>query len=331
MLTLQRRLVSGFLVLALAGCGQVVTKPTATPEPTPTPEVAEVVPTATLPPTATPAPYTPEPTPTPTVTPTPLIYIVQSGDTLSGIAKRYRVSASVLQEANGIEDPRRLQVGQALIIPQEEEAQAASEPTPTPTPLPFTVENMTFARAPTGGLWCLGEVLNTSDVDIEQVQVAVNLLDDKAQIIASASNFVEMDLLAPGQRSPFAILFSQPPSQFASYQTTPLSAVPAHVGGYYRDLAVQEARGEGERYAVYRVEGKVVNIGPEDAVGVTVVVTAYDALGRVVGVRRAPPRHNVIPRGGHSEFAMEIIPVSGPVVTYTVQAQGRRVLPTLAR
>lgn len=326
-----RRFASGLLALVLAGCGQVITKPTATPEPSPAPEVAEVAPTATPRPTATPAPYTPEPTPTPTITPTPLIYIVQRGDTLSGIAKRYGVSASVLQEVNGIEDPRRLQVGQALIIPQEAEAQAESKPTPTPTPLPFAVENLTFARAPTGGMWCLGEVLNTAGVDIEQVQVAISLLDDEGQVVASAANLVEMDLLAPGQRSPFALLFSQAPRQFAGYQATPLSAVPAHVGGYYRDLVVQDARGEGERYAVYRVEGKVANVGPEDAVGVTVVVTAYDALGRVVGVRRVPPQHNVIPRGGHSEFMVEIIPVAGPVVTYTVQAQGRRVLPTPTR
>lgn len=318
-----------FLSLVLVGCGQVITKPTPTAEPTATEAIAEIVPIVTLRPTATPAPYTPAPTPTPTITPTPLIYKVQSGDTLSGIAKRFGVSASLLQEANGIEDPRRLQVGQELIIPLEEgEADAGREPTPTSTPLPFVVENLTLARTPTGGLWCLGEVRNTAGVDLEQVQLSINLLDDQAKIVASASGFVEVDIIAPEQRAPFAIFFPQAPQRFASYQVTPLSAVPAYVGGYYRDLVVQDTQGEGERYTAYRVQGKVVNVGPEDAVGVTVVATAYDALGRVVGVRRAPPDYNVIPRGGQSDFTLEVIPAAGPVLTYTVQAQGRRIVPT---
>ncbi|HET7719125.1 MAG TPA: LysM peptidoglycan-binding domain-containing protein [Acidimicrobiales bacterium] len=44
-------------------------------------------------------------------------HTVQSGQTLSAIASRYGVSTSALASANGITDPRRLQVGQRLTIP----------------------------------------------------------------------------------------------------------------------------------------------------------------------------------------------------------------------
>lgn len=58
---------------------------------------------------------TPPPTPTPTST--PVFYIVQSGDTLLGIAIAYDVDVDILAARNGIEDPRSLRTGQRLIIP----------------------------------------------------------------------------------------------------------------------------------------------------------------------------------------------------------------------
>ncbi|MBN1993948.1 MAG: LysM peptidoglycan-binding domain-containing protein [Anaerolineae bacterium] len=57
------------------------------------------------------------PPPTPTPTPTPVIYIVQSGDTLLGIALQFGVDANTLAARNGIEVPEHLQTGQKLIIP----------------------------------------------------------------------------------------------------------------------------------------------------------------------------------------------------------------------
>lgn len=57
------------------------------------------------------------PPPTPTPTPTPVIYIVQSGDTLLGIAIQFGVDVDTLAARNGIEVPEHLQTGQKLIIP----------------------------------------------------------------------------------------------------------------------------------------------------------------------------------------------------------------------
>jgi LysM repeat protein len=57
------------------------------------------------------------PPPTPTPTPTPVIYIVQSGDTLLGIALEFGVDVDILAARNGIEVPEHLRTGQRLIIP----------------------------------------------------------------------------------------------------------------------------------------------------------------------------------------------------------------------
>lgn len=307
----------------MVGCGQVVTvKPTPTPVPTATIGVAVV--NATDQPTATPAPYTPAPTPTFTVTPTPVFHTIGDGQSLLSIANQYNVSVAALQEANGILDPRTLQIGQQLIIPREEEAQVAADATPTPTPLPVTIENLHFTENTIGGVWVLGEVHNTAGVALEQVRVGVTLVDKAGQELAESQALVALDLVDLDERAPFAILFGEAPESFEQYQAYPVSAVPAYVGSYYRDLAVEEVQTESERYASYTVTGIVRNTGPEEAVDVQVVLTAYDPLNRVIAVQQIVPDHNVVPRGGTTTFTAVLAPVGGPVERIQAEAQGRR-------
>ena len=68
-------------------------------------------------PSTTPTP-TPTPTRSPTPAPTPIVYIVKPGDILMNIAETYGVTVAALVEANDIEDPNVIEVGQRLVIPQ---------------------------------------------------------------------------------------------------------------------------------------------------------------------------------------------------------------------
>jgi len=97
---------------------------------------ATVTPTATatsVPPTATPTATTPPgatPTPTRTATPMPggvCTYVVQWGDTLYSIARRYNTTVSVLVSLNGIANPNYIRTGQVLYVP------CVVTPTPVPT------------------------------------------------------------------------------------------------------------------------------------------------------------------------------------------------------
>ena len=97
--------------------------PVATITPTPPPATPTVTPTATEAATPTPTP-TPSPAPAPTAPPTPaetpppaVTYVVEEGDTLAGIAEAFGTTVAALQEANGIEDPNEIFIGQVLVIP----------------------------------------------------------------------------------------------------------------------------------------------------------------------------------------------------------------------
>jgi LysM repeat protein len=81
-----------------------------TPSTAPAPTLA---PTATV----TPRPTT-RPTPIPTPVPTPIVYVVQAGDSLDAIARKFGVSVDALSRANRIGNPDQLAQGQKLIIPR---------------------------------------------------------------------------------------------------------------------------------------------------------------------------------------------------------------------
>lgn len=279
-----------FVALALlTACGKVVTpQPTAlAPSPThtatPTPRVRLTATAPLLPPADT---------ATPTVSPTPVIHIVQEGETLLGIALDYGVSLQALQAANGIEDPRFLRPGQSLVIPigQETTGQASGSGLllPTPTPMPFGVRGIALYETPVGSLWCLGEVVNTTDVPLTNVRVRLTLYDTAGQSLTEAEADAAADLLPPGERAPFAFLFTGPPAGWASYQVTIVRGEAAGArADRYVPIAVSEVTGQ-PAGPQFQVSGMAQNASTDRAAGsLIIIVTTYDAQGMVTGFRQA--------------------------------------------
>ena len=82
-------------------------------------------------PCPSPTPPCPSPKPPPCPAPGPCTwYVVQCGDTLSGIAYRYGVSINALMRANNICNPHLIYKGQKLCIP------CGAPPKPPPCPVP---------------------------------------------------------------------------------------------------------------------------------------------------------------------------------------------------
>lgn len=108
-------------LLRLPGEGPVAgasPSPTSIAVASPTADAA--TPTPTAPPTATVAPPTDEPTPPAQPTPGG-VHRVQSGESLSSIGILYGIPWQLIAEANNIEDPYPIFLGQELTIPVPDE------------------------------------------------------------------------------------------------------------------------------------------------------------------------------------------------------------------
>jgi LysM repeat protein len=66
-------------------------------------------------------------------------HVVAKGETLTAIAKQHKVSVEDLQKFNHIEDGRKLQAGQTIMIPPPSASPAASA-SPSPSPSPSAAE-----------------------------------------------------------------------------------------------------------------------------------------------------------------------------------------------
>ncbi len=320
------RWILWFLVgCLLISCGRLVTpQPELPSEAKVTPSPQKVVSTNTPPPTSTPRRATPIATFTPTITPTPIIYTVQASDTLLKIAIQFDRTTEVIQEANGIVDPRFLQIGQELIIPPPK-ADPEDPPTPTPTPPALVVNAINFQETRQGILWCLGEVSNPGDEPLTEVVIEASLFDSAGILLAREAAFTQLDVVPPSEASeavPFAILFETPPGDFAQYQVIAVAGVPLSVQTrYYFDLETFDLHGSPEGTATYRLKGQLRNRGSVDAESIRLVAVAYDQDDKVLAQRQAQLAVSLLKAGATTPFEIDLIVPYGIVDHYIVLAQ----------
>ena len=81
---------------------------------------------------ASPAPVQSTPAPIEATHPSGNTHTVMRGETLTSIAKQYKVGVDELQKFNHIEDGRKLQAGQTIMIPASGTASPAANAEPSP-------------------------------------------------------------------------------------------------------------------------------------------------------------------------------------------------------
>lgn len=126
--------------------------------------------------------------------PEPVVHVVQSGDTISGLAFQYDVPEADIIAANQLQNPNLLRVGSELIIPVggyvPETPTLTPVPTATDTPIPFEPPSadLTATAAaeagaaatslptpmpiPGGGQVQISEILGAGQVEDEEVIIA---------------------------------------------------------------------------------------------------------------------------------------------------------------
>jgi LysM repeat protein len=305
----------------LLGC--VVNTPVPTEEINPTFYLYET-PTRTLNPASTLAALV-EPTRM-DPTPTPWVHIVQENDTLLGIANRYGVTLEDLLLANPEIDPRLLSIDQEIIIPGPE-GDTGPVVLPTPTPLALTISPVRCYPAPSGGLWCIISVENTTNDTVEGISASLSLLDRVGDVIQSEPAFSPHNILPPGAHMPIAILFPASPDENYVPAGRLLSAIRSgEITGRYLLPAVDGVESElsNNRRQIH-LSGTIIlsELGEGDRVDLSLLAIGLDANGQVVGYTKwvldGLVSNQSIP------FEVNIISLGPEILSYEILVEGRLV------
>lgn len=301
----------------LVACGRNAPPPeTPTPSPfSPTPQIG--VSLATLaPPTAVILQTTPTPLPTPTLTPTPtpIIYVIEAGDTLLGIAIAQGTTTEEILALNPEVRPEALQIGQGIVLPQPTAVSLAA--VEASLPLDVEVSQIHAYQTAVGSVWLLGEVTNNGETPVENVQVEIGLLDERGVAVASASAWTAVPIIQPGASSPFGVLLNEPPPFVQPSVAVIGGQVVAELGNRYLDLAALDTAVTGaEGYA--EAVGRIRNVGEQTAVDVTLAAAFYNDQGEIVGFGLIPLPDPLAP-GEARPFAVSNVPPGGTAVSVNI-------------
>lgn len=278
--------------------------------------------------TATPSPTlvldvaTPIARDVPIPTPTPFTYTVQPGDTLIRIAEKFGVSVDALRAANPQVSPNAMPVGTVLNIPSEP-ANLSGEATPTPAPV--TVQQTQCFPDLAQGLWCFVLVHNDFADFMENISAQVTLQNREGQTIATQTAFLPLNILPPGMSLPLVAYFAPPMADVEKVDVQVLTAIRLLPGDErYLPATVDNVLVEVDSSGrLARVRGEVLL--PEKSKAATqvwVAAVAYDANGRVVGVRRWEAENGIKP-GGRLSFSLTVAGLGGAVSRVEVAVEAR--------
>lgn len=303
--------VLGLALSLLAACAVPVAEPAGSTA-TPVQLTPYYTPTLTLTPTIAPT-LVPTSTLVPTITHTPQIYIVKARDTLFTIAARNGLTVANLTAANPGVNAYSLYVGTRLIIPAMGSGGIQSAPTPTPAPLilhaPECVPSLT------GGAYCFALVENGLDYDLENLTAEFRLTDPDSGEELTQDTFLPLTRLAQGSALPFYVYFTPPVFAHPVATFRVLSALPvtAENASIYpmtiSDLLIEIAPGglSADVSGLARFEG----IG-KNAKLIRLLAVAYDAEGKVVGLRRYEEKVELKP-ATYFEFKLIVESVAGGI------------------
>jgi len=130
-------------------------------------------------------------------------------------------------------------------------------------------------------LTIVGEVRNDSNLDVGHTDITVTFYDSAGAIIGTANGETMLDVIPPGEKSPFVITLSRPPG-LASHSLRAVARPVAPKQG--AQLVVSEVRRFEDDAGFFHVKGTVKNVGSSTARRVKVAAVIYARDNRVINV-----------------------------------------------
>lgn len=250
---------------------------------------------------------TPIPTPTSTPTPTPIIYVIQDGDTLLGVALQNQTTVEDILGLNSDVRPELLSIGQEIVLPPPATPVFSGD---RPTPVPISVEILSQLLYPdgAGGVWVMGELKNTTERPIENLVLGATLFGPEGTAVKSVEMSVPRKILQPQEISPFGVLIPQKPAGILQADVRLLEGAvalgpePAGVVASLQDLDVQIVG------SVATVTGRVVNEEDFEVQISSILLVLFDGADQIVGFAQAGQSLGQIPAGGSVAFEHQMIP-----------------------
>lgn len=185
----------------------------------------------------------------------------------------------------------------------------------------------------------VGEVENAADFTMENIEISASFYCSKGrqvggeeEVSAFASDTTEIEILAPGEISPFKIGLT--PEQLAMLPNFDVNKVEKYkvvVTSYeatteelHKSFEISQATGElNALTGHYQVTGQVKNIGDKIVEQIKVVAIFYDGKDRIIEVVHTY-LENPLPPGDETEFEITVVdePVSKRIETFHIQAVG---------
>jgi len=211
---------------------------------------------------------------------------------------------------------------------------ALPRPSPPPTPPPTLQPPPTLPPEIEKGLLILshstyvdtygyfrviGEVENIGKSNTEKNKITVTFYDEQGTLGLTGAGDCYLEIMKPGERSPFEIVFPSPP-ELKNYRLTAEWEVTDTQPN--REMTFKGVKSSTDADGRYTVTGEIVNEGLHIIENAMVLCTFYDGSGKVVTVGFTFPDTLPIKPGNSSTFTLVVEPsVSSNIDKFSLQSE----------
>ncbi len=182
-------------------------------------------------------------------------------------------------------------------------------------------------ETPMGSLICLGQVLNTFDLPVKEVQIEVQLLASDGSLLAAQDAFVSRWMIPAGAVGPYRVLFDRVPEGYAgAFAFVNGGQVVVDADSHYAALVSKQVSGA---FVLdqYQITLSVINTGPAAVDQIAITMTLLNEYDQVTGFRRVyldPSRR--LPPGESLTITLKVIPQGENTIAFNAFAEGYRVV-----